>query len=308
LLHVTPEAVTPQARGFFADDPMIVRRLSTIGTVFIGGFNRSLETIDVEAIAGWCDLMPNELRGFAFEGASFGLAMRDAFRWNSSPAWDRFLRGPAAAHTYMAHVGAGWALARVPRSIAPFLKRFDETLRWLVVDGLGFHEGFFRTRSVLKGHRPWRVPQGYACRAFDHGVGRSLWFVLGADPSRIAKVIDQFAPGRRADLWSGIGLAATYAGGVPGLTLNRLRDAGNQYAPMLAQGAAFAAQARRLAGNVSEHTETACQRLCGTSAERAAEISDLAQASTSTMSINPRYEAWRSAIQYRFTETTRGVT
>lgn len=307
LLHVTPDAVTPQARGFVVSDAGVARRLTTIGAVFASAFNRALETEDVASLDAWCDLMPSELRGFALEGAAFGLVLSEAWRPARSDRWLRFLQGPAAAHIYMAHVGAGWALARIPRAVGSFLTHFDTLLRWLVVDGFGFHHGFFHTRRVLAGQRSWRVRSGYACRAFDQGVGRSLWFALGAEPERIAGAIETFELSRRADLWSGVGLAATYAGGVAAATLRRLRDAGKAYRPMLAQGAAFAAQARRRAGNGSEQTEQACLCFCDSSAERAAEVTEHALGAIITQPDQERYESWRGAVQRQFSESMRGV-
>jgi len=47
----------------------------------------------------------------------------------------------------------------------------------------------------------------------DQGIGRAMWFVGGTDVELVATMIDKFPDHRRADLYSGAGLAATYAGG-----------------------------------------------------------------------------------------------
>src|SRR3712207_8380154 len=47
----------------------------------------------------------------------------------------------------------------------------------------------------------------------DQGLGRSLWFVQGADVRRIPATVNAFPAERRPDLWSGLGLACGYAGG-----------------------------------------------------------------------------------------------
>src|SRR6185436_10369271 len=108
--------------------------------------------------------------------------------------------------------------------------------------------------------------------AFDQGLGRSLWFSRGMDATAIARAIALFAAERRADLWSGVGLAAAYAGGVDEAELGALRKQGAGFEAQLAQGAAFAAEARERAGNAAPHTTLACEVLCGTSPARAAEI------------------------------------
>src|SRR6185295_14439151 len=91
----------------------------------------------------------------------------------------------------------------------------DPVLGWLALDGYGFHEAFFRTeRSVRRQEVPRKVRGfGYPRHAFDQGIGRCLWFVEGAHVGRIAATIGAFPEDRRPDLWSGVGLAATYAGG-----------------------------------------------------------------------------------------------
>jgi len=53
----------------------------------------------------------------------------------------------------------------------------------------------------------------YARRVFDHGLGRSIWFSQGQCGAHLYHY-RSFPENRRADLWSGIGLACTYAAGV----------------------------------------------------------------------------------------------
>jgi hypothetical protein len=214
----------------------------------------------------------------------------------------------------MVHVGVGWLLARIPFGIQQYLARLDrkagirETnpksldplLGWLAVDGYGFHEGYFHASRYVE----WQViPKGisdYARRVFDQGLGRSLWFVLGADVTRISVTLQGFHPMRRADLWSGLGLACAYAGGVDSAAIEALRTAAGSYLPQLAQGAAFAAKARQRAGNPAIHTEIACEVLCGMSAEAAAEITDIALENLPTDGVLPAYEVWRQRIQNQF--------
>ena len=68
-----------------------------------------------------------------------------------------FLAGPGAAHTYMVHVGAGWALAQLRRRVDRALARLDPLLGWLAVDGYGFHQGYFRWPDVGGGDNESRA-------------------------------------------------------------------------------------------------------------------------------------------------------
>ena len=84
-------------------------------------------------------------------------------------------------------LGAGWAYARLPwLRFRPdhAARHFDPLMQWLALDGFGFHEGYF---SWARAGESQVIPpgiRGYARRAFDHGLGRSLWFVNCADARR----------------------------------------------------------------------------------------------------------------------------
>jgi hypothetical protein len=137
-------------------------------------------------------------------------------------------------------------------------------------------------------------------------LGRSLWFVEGGDPGRIQDRINAFPALRQSDLWSGIGLAATYAGGVDSEVLEEIVHGVDHYRPVVAQGAAFAAKARKLAGIPCEETEKACRVFCDVSADDAAQWTDdiLAALPQSDDPQCPPYELWRRGLEERFKDRT----
>ena len=140
---------------------------------------------------------------------------------------------------------------------------------------------------------------GYARRIFNQGLGRSLWFLEGAEVERVAATIVAFAEGRRDDLWSGAAIAAAYAGGIDADALVRLREASGRHLRAVAQGATFAAYARREAGSPAEHTDVACRALCDRSAAEAAGVVEAAAVDLPTGGPEPAYEIWRRRIQER---------
>jgi hypothetical protein len=144
--------------------------------------------------------------------------------------------------------------------------------------------------------------RGYALRALDQGLGRSLWFVAGGDVETIIAGLRCFPAARLGDLWSGIGLACAYAGGADTPVIERIRIAAHEHYPCVAQGAVFAAKARERAGNPAGHTELACRILCGVSAAEAATISDRTLPEKPD-DYEPAYEMWRSRIRMLFRPT-----
>jgi hypothetical protein len=300
VLGISLKEVRVMRRGFHCVRPETAERLERIGVEFLAGYHAALEAAHPAALALRLNTeIALDYRGFAFEGAAMALFLLDRLRL-STRSFDQFLSGPGQPHVYMAHVGAGWAVARLPwlRSRLPqVLASFDPLLCWLVVDGYGFHEGYFHWRqTILRRSVPRGLP-GYASRAFDQGLGRSLWFVEGIDPEAISGVISGFAEHRRGDLWSGVGLACAYAGGADFATLLRLRNYAGEYAPCAAQGAVFAAETRHRGGNPTPHCDLACIVLAGMSQDRAASLARKASEHLPMDADTPAYETWRIRIR-----------
>ncbi|HEX6285595.1 MAG TPA: DUF1702 family protein, partial [Pyrinomonadaceae bacterium] len=178
--------------------------------------------------------------------------------------------------------------------------QLDPLLGWLTIDGYGFHEGYFNWPRYVEGQAVTTALDGYARRVFDQGLGRSIWFVKGANVVAVASAINSFPSARRDDLWSGAGLACAYAGGCSRSALQSLRAAARNHLPALAQGVAFAAKTRQRAANLNSHTETTCRVMCGHSAQEAAAITDAALKDLHEDNGLPAYEVWRRRIQDKF--------
>jgi hypothetical protein len=275
------------------------QRLEEVGRTFLRGYHCALADQGVEVLVRHLNEIELEFRGYGFEGAAMGLDILDQLSpWKSQRVAD-LLRGAGQEHVYMVHVGIGWSMARWRWGMKRRAAKLDPLLQWLALDGFGFHEGYFHwpryaNGSSLSSH--FSILCGYGCRAFDQGLGRSLWFVSGTDPEYIASAIMRFPDPRRDDLWSGIGLACAYAGGAERDDLSILRNACGGHWPHFAQGAVFAAGARQRAGNMAPHTELACQSLCGMSAQRTAQLCDETLRNV-TESTGVAYEEWRRLIR-----------
>jgi enediyne biosynthesis protein E3 len=302
LLGIAVEETGFVRRGFRGGDASTRQHIEAIGRAFLHGYHAALEEGRPDRLASRLDEQEPMLRGFSFEGAGMALYLLDRLTpWNRG-RFREFLAGPGFAHAYMVYVGAGWAMAQLRLRVERPLAQLDPLLGWLAIDGYGFHQGYFRWKQTVDRH--W-VPDrlsGYARRVFDQGLGRSLWFVEGAEPMRIEHTISGFAAPRRADLWSGVGLACAYAGGIPGEAIEQLSAMAGPYHSHLAQGVAFAAKARQRAGNLASHTELASRMICGMSAEEAAGLTDEALADLTEGDGLPSYEVWRSRIRANWIE------
>jgi len=297
LLGIDHREVSLAHRGIKAVSPRAGERLEQIGRSFLAGYHHALEDCRPGALSLRLEAIEPEQRGFAYEGAAMALYLLDRLTPWRRDRFENLLAGPGAGHVYMLFVGAGWVMARLHRGVSRQLARMDPLLRWMAMDGYGFHEAYFHPREAVENQRVPARLTGYQCRAFDLGLGRGLWFAEGADVRRIAARIERFATERRSDLWSGVGLACAYAGGVEGEDVVVLRNLSGEHRVSVAQGAAFAAKARQRAGNPTAHTELACQVLCETDAERAAAITDEAMEGLPPDGEQPAFEVWRRRIQ-----------
>lgn len=297
LFSLDPAEASFAARQFYADDHTIRVHLQHLGEVFIAAFNRALCADDPVETRHVLEVVDPDLRGFAAEGAAMGCAIADAVMLggNRLGAW---VDGTAGEFTYLTHVGAGWALARVPWRRRPILGCLDPVHRWLAFDGLGFHDAYFFSRRVAAGWR--RLRTGYAVQTYDQGVGRAIWFIAGGSVARAIDVVRRFSSGRHADLWSGLGLALAYAGGADPAGLRLAVQAAGGARPWLAQGAAFAAEARARANHVPAYTHEAVKILSGRDTGEALHLVRQVRASLSPVESGdtPRYELWRRGVQH----------
>ena len=300
FLGLSPAEASFAKRGFLVGEDDARERLEQIGVTFLSGYHAALEVTEFVLLARRLARVDLDLRGFAFEGAAMGLALLDFFTPWRKDRWRTFTAGLAQPHVYMMHVGLGWALARLQRRVTPYLDQLDPLLCWLVVDGYGFHEGYFRPRRYVEQRSLHSRLEGYQQRVFDQGLGRSIWFVKGANVVAVASAIRSFPFARRDDLWSGAGLACAYAGGCGLAEIESLRTASGEHLPAFAQGVAFAAKTRHHAANLNSHIRNVCRLIWHQPAEAVAAITDLALENLSGDGELPAYEEWRRRIQNKF--------
>lgn len=300
--------VTFAHRGFPGAGSAGADRLEAIPQAVICGFEWGIGGSGSWELERRLELVDLEMRGFAYEGAVMASTILDVAGPRRGRRTRDLLTGPGRPHLLLGYIGIGFAMARLPRllwrQVLPDLAGlpYHPTMSWLAVDGLGFDRAYFDTRRWVSDQQrpapyPWQGAPSYFPRAFDQGIGRALWFIHG-------------------DLWSGVGLAATFAGAEPGADLGSLPKLAGGHRTDLAQGAVFAATARTAAGFVPEHSAAATLALTGIPVAEAAALAeevavtyepaggdrttDTDGTGRSTPDGPPAYELWRARIRERF--------
>ncbi|WP_256104189.1 DUF1702 family protein [Streptomyces sp. ODS05-4] len=294
-------------RGFAVEPSERARRLEAVPRAVVTGFEWGIEDKDLATTEARLALVDPEQRGFAYEGATMACAIRDTMGPRGHRARD-LLRGGGRPHIFLNYIGIGFAMAKLPRplwkKLVPDLTEpeFYPAMSWLCVDGYGFDRAYFDTATWVGEQRrdapyAWDGDPGYWARAFDQGVGRALWFVHGGHTAHVTAAVRAFAEGRQADLWSGVGLAATFAGGFTPAGLAALAADAGEHRGHLAQGSVFAAKARHHAGFVPEHSAAAVHAFTGLETAAVARLADDTAADRAEIGAGPAYEVWRRNVR-----------
>jgi hypothetical protein len=312
-LVLTPKLrdVTFAARGFPTEPSEATDRLEAIPQAVIVGFEWGIDSKDQWEVERRLALVEPEQRGFAYEGAAMAFTVRDAMGGGNRTR-DLLLGEPGHPHIFLTYIGIGFAMARLPRplwkKILPDLtgSPFYPTMNWLVVDGYGFDLAYFHVKKYVEEQKvpapyPWRGYPDYFPRAVDQGIGRALWFIHGARTADVAAAVWKFAAHRHGDLWSGVGLAATFAGGSDREHLEQLRRDAGEHGPELALGSIFAITARTFSGHVPPHSTEATAALTGLSTEDALIVAGSTAVEPEDTGPVPQYEVWRQRIRDHFT-------
>ncbi|MFV2118590.1 DUF1702 family protein [Streptomyces sp. Act-28] len=283
--------------------------LQRAGEAFLTGFHAALNVRDLPGLVAEVDLLPVERRGFAYEGAGMACAVLDLLTGARGNRCAALMAGPAVRYPHLVQIGTGWAYARLrsrPRHGSPGAGPPE---CWLAWDGYGFHQGFFAPDRVIGRQHVERGLTNDQRAVRDQGLGRALWFHECADPDGIALRVAEFPPPRRGDLWSGVGLAATYAGGATPEELRRLTEVAREHRAELAQGSAFACKAHHFSGAVPVHTVEAARALTGGPVEEAAHWTDRARAALGPAPAGiDDYQRWRAGIRDLYRRSRREDT
>jgi hypothetical protein len=248
--------------------------------------------------------MDSASQGILAEGAAMGLAMLDLLFPIHINRWQCFAENIGAPHIYAVHAGLGMAIARLGKPVLGKIAQLDPLHKWLVIDGFGFHLGYFEAEKYIYGRRKprFKTDSPYAYDVFDQGLGRALWFIYSGNPLEIARAISRFEQRRQGLLWNGVGLASAHAGLFSRLAVEQMKELAGEHAIDLAEGAVIAARIRSLADSLAEHTDVACRVFSNVSALESAQLAEEALLIPGDSGCEPLYKIWRQQIRSKLKE------
>lgn len=244
------------------------QRLEQVAKTVVHGYNMAVETgLNDDLLVGRT-MIENELVGFYNEGIGMGLYTCDLFSFSKKDEFWNFVKGPGKHHEYMSYIGAGIACGVFfNRPFKKFVEKASPTSGLLILNGFGFYYAYFKPDKIFKqNYIPASVRKDpFFIECYDNGIGRALWFYNGANPEKIAQKVAGFPKHRQPWVWAGVGLAATYAGGVPPEKIRRLKELAGEFYLSLGEGSLLAAHTRDIAGNPHKD-DTTVRILTGKSA------------------------------------------
>ena len=178
VLTPSLRAVSFADRKFPAAPSPATRHLEAIPQAVICGFEWGIDARDQWEVERRLSMVDAELRGFAYEGATMAFTILDVMRPGHGHRTRDLLLGPGQPHIFLAYIGIGFAMARLPRvlwkRVVPDLtgSAYHPTMSWLAVDGYGFDRAYFDTnrwveRQKVPSPYPWaqRWPSWAWCTA-----------------------------------------------------------------------------------------------------------------------------------------------
>ena len=264
-------------RGF-QENELSRKRLEEVAKTVVCGYNTALETGLSDDLLVNRIMIKNELSGFFNEGIGMGLYTLDLFSPLKGNRFWNFIKVAGKNHEYMSYIGAGIACGVFfNRPFKKFLDKASPTSGLLILNGFGFYYAYFKpTKTINNLYIPKSVKSDpFYIECYDNGIGRALWFYNGGNPQKIFNTISAFPEHRKPGIWAGVGLAATYAGGVSPEKILELKGLARQYDFMLGEGSVLASHTRDIAQNPHD-TDITQIILTGKSAQECNDFANIA--------------------------------
>ncbi|MFE3176321.1 DUF1702 family protein [Amycolatopsis sp. NPDC059090] len=296
-LIIKPSALDFPSRGYRPGRPDVRTVLGAHSQAFLGGYNAAVAASDpVSALRRL--VIPAAERGFAVEGGAMAAVLLDMLTLSRGRRTRELLAAEGDRYRHFVHIGAGFAMGKLRWRGWAGLGVLDPLLRWLAFDGWGFAIGALGDDARVRELARHRRACGVRCAIRHQGVGRAVWFIESTEPESIAGRIRSFPRHHHGDLWSGVGFAATVAGGCAPEDLGWLPELAGEHVPHLVQGTAFAAEVLTRAGLETEDVQSVVKALAGVELAEAASWSVRARAGLEHAGARAEdHQLWRSRIR-----------
>ena len=241
----------------------VTDKMALIQSIFIDSKEKGLSITNHSELNSILLKNDAEFISIAYEAASMGIAINSIKSNNALADWHNFYQIFGLSHATQIHVGLGWALAELNLDINSYINELEPHYKYRVVDGFAYYHGKFKRRQAV---RMQEIPENlnsFGIRAYNQGLGRSLWYLAQGEVEKLHRLIDIFPIERRFDMWRGVGVAVAYVGGVKPIVIEELMKLSGNYLPAFKCGIAIAVQTKEKAKVTSNDTSLICATATG---------------------------------------------
>ena len=226
------------------------KNIKTIKETFLLGENLAKKHKEKDSLFASLDSVPQPFVSVAYEGASFYIASTCFVNENESfDEWVFFSKQACSEHIPQIHIGLGWAIAKEKKNINDFIKKTDKAFTPKIFDGFGYCSGLFYRREVVRLGRIPAIIKPDFTPFFNQGLGRFFWHISDGDANKLPRFLSLVEKKRLGDVWRGIGIAFTYAGGVKKSEILDVLTISKEYKKDFKSGVVLALQTRCLSKN-----------------------------------------------------------
>jgi hypothetical protein len=274
----------------------IADRMARIRSIFEDALLSANQEPDNDILTDRLDVMDEQFRSIAYEGASMSRGLTDFTRGNELLDWPEYMH-LTTPHAIQVHIGLGWAVSQRQIPVLPILKKISPLYQLRVMDGYGYYDGTFRHRTSIRDKviNEEIIKKNHLMPGYDQGIGRSLWYTSKGNISKLKELIEGFDTSRRSDMWRGIGIAMAYVGAFDKSLLIAIFETAGDYQYQLSVGAALLARSRFEAHTANQEADMACRIWCHLSAEEAVKITYNLEPLSPTS--GDLYMAWVASIE-----------
>lgn len=162
-------------------------------------------------------------RAIAYEGASFGIGVESLKKDGTLRLWEEFFKKCEKDYEGVLGIGLGWAFAVLninPCELDSHI--LDDQMFYYIFNGIGYYNALYKRKKTIDLQEVISFCPENLRRAYDHGVGRRLWYIGKGDLTVIEILISSFPDKRKENIMNGIGMASGFVGCIPENVSNQL--------------------------------------------------------------------------------------
>lgn len=254
--------------------PLFEIRQESVEDIFVQSQKLAEGHGNIDELISVLNQFESDLRSVAYEGASFAIGMK-ALKSDNLQLWYDFLSKSDQIHMHHITIGFGWSFAALNIPFGYYNSIIEDNYLFpMILDGYGYYCALFKARRTLRNKEiPLEFDKCQLC-AFDNGVGRRIWYTTKGNSDDIDTLISSFPIERQENLWSGVGMACMYVGGIDKSIVKELISKADKHHMDFIVGIVTSSIYNIISGRNIQETVDICWDLCNVTYKELSNINE----------------------------------